>query len=93
MSGYYEKQALLKWLLEIKKLKSNNELKLADVGCYDINGSVRKQLNEYKHIHVTGFDINVNHSDDIELPIPKDFYGNFDLITCIGTINYGDNKN
>jgi len=93
---------LLDWLdtLGANKPIDGARLKLADIGCYNVNGSVRSVIlqeggDRYSHMEIVGFDVNVNHTDDIAIGdgfIPEKFHHKFDFITCLGTLNYGNNN-
>ena len=66
--------------------------------CTDCHSNLIKKGGKWNlsdRLSVTGFDVKINHKDDIEIKsglIPKEHHTKYDYVTCLGTFNYGDNN-
>lgn len=78
------KQELIKWYLNNKEIIDNN--KVADLGAFDINGSVKDVIN-----HVIGFDIYDGRNVNIVIEpgiIPEEHKSQYIAVTSVSSFQF-----
>jgi|18_taG_2_1085343.scaffolds.fasta_scaffold49373_2 hypothetical protein len=95
-----ESQNILKqWITELiekNKISNSKKIKVADIGSFNINGTVKNTFAEEKiNCEVTGFDLVKGDNVDVVIScgtIPEKYKHKFEFVTCMSAFDYGCNN-